>query len=86
MPLKPLAPNLFSNDNSTIKSIVSSSNVKDTFSNSNKYWYCFKSAFLGCVKIHFNVSLSNGSKLAIIGKRPIISGINPYDFKSAGEI
>ena len=48
--------------------------------------YCFTMEFLGSVNIKRKASLSSGLRWVKIGKRPIISGINPNDFKSCGAI
>ena len=52
----------------------------------NSFSYCLISAFLGSVRMRRKASLSKGSSEVIMGKRPMISGISPNFFRSAGEM
>ena len=84
--LSPLAPVFLSIALSTISSNALSSNSSSTSSIWNSFLYCFTNAFFGFVTISINAFLSNSSSVAIIGKRPTNSGINPNFSKSCGNI
>ncbi len=60
--------------------------MNDSFvsSSSNNLWYCFTSAFFGCVKIVTNASSSRSSSVAKTGNRPTNSGIRPNFKRSSG--
>src|SRR5256885_6224218 len=59
-------------------------NVSFTRSISNSFWYCFTSAFFGCVRMVTRSSSVRSSRVASIGKRPTHSGIMPNLIRSSG--
>nr|CAA99538.1 hypothetical protein [Bacillus subtilis] len=80
----PRAPVLRSIAFLAISESASSSNSSSTLSSSSIFLNCLTRAFFGFVKIATNASSSSFSRLAITGRRPINSGINPKRSKSSG--
>ena len=71
---------------SAVADIALSVKIKSTLSILNNSWYCLIREFFGSVKTFARASLSKWSNETFIGKRPINSGINPYFWRSTGEI
>ena len=67
-----------------ISLIASSLKINLTPSNLNNSLYCFIKEFFGSVKIFIKEASSRSSKVAVIGNRPMNSGIKPYFNKSSG--
>ena len=84
--LKPRAPVRRSIALAAIAWSAAGSNSNSTLSMAKSFWYCFTNAFFGFVKISTKSSLLNGSNAAVIGRRPINSGISPNFCKSSGII
>ena len=80
----PRAPVPRSSANSAIASIASSVRSRSTPSNSKSLRNCRTSAFFGSTRIRTRASLSSGDTDAIIGSRPMNSGIRPNLCKSSG--
>ena len=72
-----LAPVSFFIAFSAMASRASSANSNFTSSSSRSFWYCFKIAFFGSVKILTSISLVRPCRVKIMGRRPINSGIIP---------
>src|SRR6266478_1892572 len=63
---------------------ASSASVRSIDSISNSRWYCFTSAFLGCVRMSLREGSSRSSSVATTGRRPTNSGMRPYFRRSSG--
>ena len=72
-----LAPVSFSIAFSAIASSAPVSNSSFTSSSASSFWYCFKMAFRGSLRILTIISLLRPSSVKMIGRRPINSGIIP---------
>ena len=81
---RPRAPVLRSIARFAIALRASSVNLSSVSSSSNRRWYCFTSAFFGCVRIVTNASSSRSSSVAKTGRRPTNSGIRPNFSRSSG--
>ena len=76
--LKPLAPVFLLIAFIAISLTALSLKVSFAPSNLNSSWYCFTREFFGSWSIFIKDFSSRSSKVAIIGSRPINSGIKPY--------
>ena len=83
MALRALAPVCFSIAISAMASRAPSSNSNFTSSIARSFWYCFKIAFLGSLRISTSISLVSPFKVKIIGRRPKNSGIMPNFLRSS---